>query len=250
MTNKIVTDYVSSRYIQDIDVNIVNCYLCNKPLNEKGTPDHIIPNHLFGEGDPERPKLKVHHECNNSKSKEDEWFVKHLQLRSSFNPDAEAELSKMIYKGMVEKSDAYIIGKKLHNYKLITAMFNKVIWGLELTHKGQKLQQMLVPKEDVVRFNKYLETMCRGLFIRNVQLSNPPIPKMILAQYAYLDLKNNEMPFINTIKNLLDASKSSTFGQQWGNRILYVGSRVTESADKGFVFIQFYSQFGVLATFN
>lgn len=226
-----------------------DCYLCGKPLNQPTTPDHIIPVSLFIKGDPHRPKLIVHDKCNNLKSKEDEWFVRQLQIRSAFNPEVEKEFSKMMDKALSEKKDAYIIGKKLHSYKLAKTLFDKVIWGLEIKHKGQSLKQMKISKEDVNRFNKYVETMARGLFIKNVEGARPAVPDLILKQYADLELRGQQDGFIESIKQFIDGSTRTRFGQMWGDRISYIGSRVQETPNKGFVFIQFYTQFCVLATF-
>lgn len=230
--------------------DITNCYLCGLELDSTSVSDHIIPDKLFPPNSPHRPQLQVHDKCNNQKSKEDEWFIKHLQLRSSFNPEAERELSKMIEDGIKEKPDAYIIGKKLHSYKLTKTIFNKVSWGLELDHKGQKLKQIELHKDDVSRFSQYVETMCRGLFIRNVPSSNPPVPELILRQNADLELRGKVDGFIKSIDGFIEASRSTHFGQIWGNRILYIGSRVAETPDKGFLFLQFYSQFCILAMFK
>lgn len=227
----------------------VECYLCEKQLDDTSTPDHIIPNNLFLKGDPHRPKLMVHHKCNDLKSKEDEWFVRQLQIRSAFNPQAEKELSKMMDKAQTEKKDAYIIGKRLHSYKLAKTLFNKVIWGLEVKHKGQSLKLMKISKEDVDRFNKYIETMARGLFIKNVEGARPAVPDLILKQYTDLELRGQQDEFIKNIKHFIDSSTNTRFGQVWGNRISYIGSRVQETPNKGFIFIQFYSEFCVLATF-
>jgi hypothetical protein len=226
------------------------CYLCNQELRGDVSPDHIIPDELFVKGDPHRPKLSVHQKCNNLKSKEDEWFVKQLQLRCSFNPEAKFEFSKLIHKAKNEQPDAYLIGKKLHNLKLATGIFKNITWGWELKHGEQNLMQMQISEKDSLRFRKYLDTMCRGLFIINVKGSNPGTPELFQSQYAYAELKRKDEPFVNTVRSLIESSKSSVFGQWWNKRISYVGSRVKESPNNGFVFIQFYLQFGVLAFFK
>lgn len=226
------------------------CYICGKKLDNNPTPDHIIPDELFKKGDPERPKLLVHHECNNLKSKEDEWFVKQLQIRCSYNPEAEREFTKLIEKAKIERSDAYIVGKELHNYKLALGIRKNISWGWELKHNGQSYMQMRISEKDVNRFRRYLENMCRGLFIRNITGSNPHTPEIIQSQYAYAELKGKDVPFVETIRKLIDTSKASIYGQRWNERISYIGSRVKESPNKGYVFVQFYLQFGALAVFK
>lgn len=245
-----ISDYAQIRYLDEIDKEIAKCYLCGEALETEETFDHIIPNELFSKSDPHRPKLLVHHNCNNLKSKDDEWFVKQLQLRSSFDPLAEKQISTLLQKAIDERPDAYIVGKKLHNYKLAKGMFDNVTWGLELKHGDRDLMQMKFSVEDSTRFRRYLENMCRGLFIRNVPLTEPPIPELIPVQNADLELRGKNIGFVESIKNFVNSSTGSNFMQQWGNRMTYIGSRVAETPNKGYLFIQFYSQFSILAVFK
>ena len=165
------SDYISIRYSEKIDPSkSTNCYLCSKPLDDKISPDHIIPNHLFNKNDPCRPKLYVHGKCNNLKSKEDQWFIKQIQLRSYFDQAAKKGFIKMMDKAVQEKPDAYIIGKKIPNYKLARGIFDNVSWGLEFSGG---LRQLKISKLNTLRFKNYVETMARGLFIRNVVGSRP-----------------------------------------------------------------------------
>jgi len=244
------SDYLSIRYSEKIDPQITNCYLCDKPLDTEITPDHIIPDHLFNKNDPHRPKLYVHHGCNNQKSKKDQWFIKQIQLRSYFDPRAERDFSKMMDKAKKEKSDAYIIGKKIPSYKLARGIFDKVVWGMEFKHGNQSFLQLKISHPNAVRFQQYVEIMCQGLFIRNVPSSKPPKPDLIMKQYANLELRDKVGGFMNTIKTLVKDAEGSKFGQRWGDRVSYIGSRVAETPNKGFLFVQFYSQFGIFATFR
>lgn len=226
------------------------CYLCRKSLNTSITWDHIIPDKLFHSNDPHRPKLRVHTLCNNLKSKEDEWFIKQLQLRSSFNKEAESEFNKTIDKAINEKRNAYIIGENVRNFKFAKTLFAGISWGLELQHGNQTLMQMKIPEENIARFRQYVETMCRGLFMLHVANSNPSTPKLIMRQNAYLEVKGVAPDVTRSIQNLIENSRGTQFGQIWGNWITYIGSRVKETPDKGYVFVQFYSQFWILATFT
>ncbi len=226
------------------------CYLCDEPLDSTATSDHIIPNHLFKPGDPHRPKLPVHYACNNLKSKEDEWFVKQLQLRSAFDKGAEEEFSKLMTKAIIEKPDAYIIGKKLHNYKLAKGMFEGIEWGFELPYKDEALMQFKIPKNIAERFGKNVEDLCTGLYIRNIPSSKPSRPEIMLTQDKKLAFNGKAEGFYNSIIGFMKASESSLFMQRWDSRIFYVGSRVAETPDKGFIFIQFYTQFNILAVFR
>lgn len=225
------------------------CYLCGKPLNSDSTPDHIIPRALFNPFDSDLPQLPVHSKCNNLKSKEDEWFIRQLQFRASPNPNAEKEISNLLSKAIKEKSDAYVIGKKPRSYIFARGMFDPLIWGLELPHNGKVLKQVQLPKSNVERFKKYIETMCRGLFILKVPMANPGIPELVQKQYALLEMKGKDIIFVNGIRKLIESSKGSLFGQQWGDNVLYVGSRVNSTPNKGYIFVQFYSQYGILAYF-
>lgn len=181
---------------------------------------------------------------------DDEWFVRHLQIRSSFNPDAEQKVSRLLEKATYEKKDAYIVGKKVRNYKLARGMFDGIIWGMELKHKGQGLKQIKIPQKDVERFLAYIKTMCRGLFIKNIMGAQPSEPEIIVRQYVDLELRNTENTFIEPVKKLIESAKGSNFGQRWGNWISYIGSRVKETPNKGYLFVQFYSQVGILAFFK
>lgn len=226
------------------------CYLCNKKLNGKVSRDHVIPDELFNKDDTYRPKLTVHYNCNNPKSKEDEWFVKQLQLRSSFNIDAFNKFSIMMDKAIDEKKDAYLIGKNLHNYKLARGMFNEVAWGLEFNHLGQDFQQMRFSIKAHDRFYNYFENLCRGLFIYNIPNSYPNMPKLIVKQYRDLNLKNKYRGFMEIVNNLFRLSGSNLFGQRWGDRIIYFGSRVIENPSKGFICVEFYKEVVALAYFK
>ena len=226
------------------------CYLCNKKLEGKISSDHVIPDKLFTKEDPNRPQLYVHHSCNDLKSKEDEWFMRHLQLRCSTNPKAELEFSKMMDKAIIEKQDAYIVGKKLRNYKLVRTMLDDVRWGIELYHNGKHLKQFIINEEETNRFESYIKKMCLGLFIFNVENSQPTLQSLILKHYAGLDLSYKKSNFFEEINKIFILSERYRFGQQWGDKILYFGSRVQETKNKGFIFIQFYSQLGILASFE
>lgn len=229
---------------------IKKCYLCNLPLDTDYDWDHVIPTELFHSKDPHRPKLPVHKQCNNLKSKDDEWFIKQLQFRCSFNKEAEKEYSILLNTAIKEIPDAYIIGKKPRNYIFAKGMGEKLLWLFSIEHNGQTMEVARINEEDSARFEKYIRTMCRGLFIKNIPFSNPKIDKLTYKSYPYLELKGGRTQFINKMKDLFELSKTSRFGQKWKDRILYFGSRVKESPDKGFVFIELYSQFAILAWFK
>ena len=109
---------------------------------------------------------------------------------------------------------------------------------------------MKIDEDNANRFQRYVETMCRGLFILSVPGSKPSAPELIMKQYADLELKGKVTDFVSGVENLVAMSRDSKFGQHWGNRISYIGSRVKENPNKGFIYVQFYSQFGILAFFR
>jgi hypothetical protein len=242
--------YTSIRFPEIGDLGLKACYLCGKALSSETTPDHIIPDVLFDKGSPSKPKLPVHHDCNNQKSMEDRWFTKHIQLLSAFDSRAEDEFSVMMNKAKDEKRDVYMVGKKLRNYKLARTMFDDAIWGLELRYEGKSLLQLQISPSEAARYKKYLQTMCRGLFIRNVPFSNPSTPELIAKQYVDLELRGKGVGFMDSIKSFVDGSRDSKWGQWWDGKISYIGSRVAETPDKGYLFVQFYSQVGILAVFK
>ena len=52
------------------------------------------------------------------------------------------------------------------------------------------------------------------------------------------------------LDELLNGSKDSIFGQSWNDKILYLGSRVAETPNKGYIFVEFYKQIGTLGFFK
>src|SRR3989338_2011837 len=187
-------------------MDVIDCYLCGLPLDSNTTQDHIIPDKFFKKIDPHRPQLRVHFKCNNLKSMDDEWFVRQIQLRSSLNPDAENEFSKMMDKAIQEKKDAYIIGKQLHYYKLAKTIFNDVSWGIELEHEGQSLIQMKILKKNNDRLLPYLKKMCKGLYIKNVSDAKLNEPEITIKHYSDLEIRTNSSSFIKVIRNLINMS--------------------------------------------
>jgi hypothetical protein len=245
------SDYSSQNYFPNENEKLKICYLCNKILGDINiTLDHIIPATLFSKKDPFKPKLYVHHKCNNKKSFEDRWFVKQLQFRSSTNPEAENELSKLLDSAKSEIKDAYVIGKKVKNLKLARTLFDKIDWSIQVEHQGKELIYARLPESDVLRFENYVKFLCKGLFLRNVFDSNPNNPKIKHFQFVHQELKGTSVNSASVITDLFRSSSNTRFVQRWGERILYFGSRVKESDSNGFIYIQFYNQYGLLAVFD
>lgn len=227
------------------------CYLCKKKLSGKLSVDHIIPDRLFRKADPSRPKLRVHHDCNQGKSLDDQWFVKLIQLRCGFNKDAEQELHSFMDEAVNQNPDAHLIGKRPTKFVLAKKIFDRAIWGMDVISDGREMKMLELPKEDFPRFKSYIETMCLGLFLCRVEDANPRDPDVLLRQYAYLDLHGGRNKFIESIKNFIKISGPTLFGQRWGSgNLIYFGSRVAETANKGYIFMEFYREFGILASFE
>lgn len=243
-------NYLDNRFLSLEKLNIKDCYICGKALGIDVTPDHIIPTSLFRKDDPNRPKLPVHSICNNKKSKDDRWCVKFIQFYAGFSTEAQADFKKFMDKAYREKPYAYLIGQRNPNYKLAMKLFGNIKSGFEIKSGGDILHQFQVSPEAAERVSNWMKLVCRGLFIRNVLSAKPNLPKLQWNQYALSELKGQEQQFIAPIQRLIDRSNATSFGQQWGDRISYIGSRVSESPDKGYIFIHFYHQVGIFAGFG
>lgn len=227
------------------------CYLCDKKLDSDLSQDHIIPDRFFLKGDPERPKLLVHRSCNINKSLDDQWFLKVLHLKAGFNPDSAQKFSSFMDEAIQQKKEAYLIGGHSNRYKLARSIFDQSLSGLVLIHQGQNIFQIKLSPRVSTRFEKYLKTMCRGLFISNVMGAHPNEAIIIARQYVDLDLHGGRSIFFNPVQSLFSSSQSTIFGQRWLNgRVMYFGSRVAETANKGYVFVEFYGELGILAAFS
>lgn len=226
------------------------CYLCGKQLQEPLSEDHILPDNLFTKGDPNRPKLLVHHACNQSKSMDDQWFAKMVLLRCGFDARAEKKFSEFMDEAIRQKSDAFLIGKRPTEYVLAKKIFDQAKWGLEFIKDGRELKLLELPGVEKDRFIGYLKNLFKGLYLLKVEGANPSEPEILASkQYADLDLRGDREVFFAPIKSLYKPRDPNIFGQRWGN-ILYFGSRVSETPDKGYVFIEFYGELGILAAFD
>lgn len=232
-------------------LDVVVCYLCERPLGEKSTIDHIIPKSLFTAESPSPPKLPVHFTCNNSKSTDDEFYGHFIRLMASTDARASAELGKIINKADREKKYANLIGvgRRVRNYKLALTVFLPLIQGLDVQSGNNVYTQFKIPPEHQDRLNNYVSDMCRGLFMRNVKGAVPNKPKLVWHDFAMSGLRGN-LGFGTIIDGLVAAASSTVFGQEWGDRIRYSGSRVVESGNKGYVYIEFFGKVGILAQFT
>jgi hypothetical protein len=245
-------DYAEQNAVKNI-VNISQCYLCGERLTDDIVMDHVIPSSLFKKGSPNRPKLPVHDGCNNAKSKDDEWFIRHVSLLSGLNEEAFSGLEKFISKAEAQKMH---IGKdvsrrQIHELKLAQTLLDKNTWGYRSVIDGETLHLLNIGEDNVVRSDKYIKQICRGLYLLNVPGSNPTIrPKLAGMQFVKGIKDGSYESYKNSIVTLIQSSTASGFSQEWPDRIIYHGSRVSESQDKGYLYIEFYGEVGYLAGFG
>lgn len=246
-------EYSDRNYIQDVsDVKL--CYLCGKQLNDDKKSDHVIPNKLFSSGSPNRPQLPVHHVCNNGKSKDDEWFIRQINLLCGLNEDAAQNTEKLLKKAELQRPNGYIEGKahEIRDYKIAVSLLDGHNWGeKQVQNNGETLYLLNLNKDNGIRTSAYVKQMCRGLYMKNVPDSNPTTkPRLTGIQYAHASHEGRYQQFEDSVKNLIQNTSSSGFFQRWSDCVFYYGSRVVESPDKGFVFIEFYGEVGYLAMFG
>ncbi len=243
------SDYWELNYKQLVKDNLKLCYLCGNELSGEVSPDHIIPTGLFAKGSPKRPQLMVHHACNNSKSFEDEKFIRQIQLAGSLNPEAEAEAIKLLKKAQAQKPNAYIIGKshELRDYKKAVGLLNKTSWGMQIVVDGGVKSALHFGEDNTEMVANYMKRLCRGRYIRNVPDATPVIPHLRGVQYAAAKLTGKLEEF-TTPTNIL--MQQCGYGQQWGGRVRYGGNFLSSDINKGFVFVEFYGEVAYLAMFE
>jgi hypothetical protein len=244
--------YVEIRHPKTSDLNLTFCYLCNKQLGKETKSDHVIPNSLFTKGSPFRPQLLVHNNCNNLKSKDDRFFVKQIQLMCSLNPKAGGQFMEFLKKAQVQKEKAFLVGKskEIPDYKLARSLLEKNTWGWKVWHNQQELHAIPIPEANQKRMTNYMKNMCRALFVRNVPGAKPKDPEIIWIQYKNPLAKQDTPSFIDSVKKLVDGSSGTKFSQDWIGQVMYVGSRVIESENFGFLYLEFYNTIGILAAFS
>ena len=246
-------DYSDRNYMQDTS-NVKLCYLCGLELNYDRKSDHIIPNKLFSNGSPSRPQLPVHHACNNGKSKDDEWFIRQVRLLAGLNEVASQDVEKLLKKAELQRPEGRIEGKayEIRDYKMAVSLLDEHSWGHKQVQKnGETLYLLNVGKKNANRTSAYIKQLCRGLYMLNVPDSSPTkTPKLVGMQYAQASHEGKYEPFEKSVTNLITNTSTSGFFQRWSDCVFYYGSRVVESADKGFVFIEFYGEVGYLAMFG
>ena len=231
------------------------CYICSQPLGNNITSDHIIPNGMFKPEDKNRPQLMVHKDCNNQKSKDDRWFAKKMLFMCSTNPEAESELINFLNLADSQKPKAYLLGQPkgtLKDYKLARTIFEEYYDGMEYSVGNQQLvsfkRKPHLGQDD--RLINYVKLMLRGLYVLNVPGSQPNSPSIRWLIYDDLNLRGKLNSTFNGLKSLFAASETTRFTQQWGYRLFYIGSKVAESDNKGYIYMEFYERIGLMAKFE
>lgn len=169
----------------------------------------------------------------------------------STNPKAENLFNAFLAQATKEQNNAYIIGKSsaVKNFRLAKTLLKEVSWGLQIQSKGSSpLYTMRYSKKQQQEVSDYIKTLCRGLFIRNVDKANPGIPELHFFDYHRLALLGKESA-LDPIKRVI-AVNGGNFVQQWSGYVSYFGSLVAESKSKGYVYIQFYDSVGFWAIFK
>jgi len=243
------------------DVNFIRnaspastCYICGKTLDSKTTKDHIIPRSIFHKDCGERPYLPVHKHCNTGKSLDDEKFVIRIQLMCNWKPQAQQDVLPFLEVANQEASDAYLVGRRVRNYKLKRTIAKEFTQDYQAVINGQHLVQVRLSDEHVDAMKQYAVKMAYGLLLRNMPDATVDINKIDYRWYDYFSLNNRGL-FQSNMENigrlLQTASKHDLlFGQAWEGLVEYYGSKTNESGSSGFIYIEFYKAIGIWVNFG
>ena len=247
--------YSESNHPKYEDLNVEICYLCGKPLLEPVSKDHIIPNTIFEKGSGHRPQLPVHASCNSDKTLLDQRFKFRVLTMSSLDETAgEILKNELLIPANLQKADAGIVGKskQIREYKLAKTLAKDFQHQLDLIVGGEEIVQIKGSDKHVAELNKYASKMCRGLFMRNIPGSNPGRAKLYWIDKKRMALNGDQLKRImEPIKMLIDgaAVEKKLFAQIWPN-LSYLGSERSDVKNAGFVWVEFYNTFGVIAYFR
>lgn len=248
-------EYSESNHPKFEDLKIGICYLCGKQLSGITNKEHIIPNNMFAKGSEHRPQLLVHQSCNNGKSMVDERFKIRMLTMSSLDPKAaEVLTNELLIPANLQKMDAGLIGKsnQIRDYKLARTIAKDFEHQFDLLVNGQKIVQVRASNKHVAELNGYASKMTRGLFIRNVPGSSPGRVKLYWIDKKRMALNGDQLQrTMEPLKSLIDGARSQgkLFAQVWPN-IGYLGTESSDVKNAGFVWVEFYNTFGVVAFFR
>lgn len=249
-------EYIELRHPKRLDNDI--CYVCGEPRDGEKSKDHVLPQKLFPTGCGNRPYMLVHHECNNSKSKDDKKFVLRMQVQCNRNELAQSEMFNFVRKGNQEYVDAHLIGNnngpyQLRNYKLKNTITNQMSKRLDFIYGNEHMVEVQFADEHVEFMEKYLKTMARGLFMRNVPTSNPNMEHIQLLQLNYhmLHMRGHLHESMQPIKHTLAGAQANgtLFGQVWKGVVEYYGGKTNKEGTSGWVYIVFYNAYAVWVHF-
>lgn len=247
--------YTENRHPSLDSLNIERCYLCGKELESDSTLDHIIPTasgQIFAVGSGSKPCLPVHRACNALKSKDDEFYIRHIQLACSNHPDAGKSFAHFLDKATAEKPNAYLVGTSatVRNYKLAKSLIDADRPALLVRQGNEELPNVPLKKENVQRVEQYVQTMCRGLFIRNVRGCWPGVPRLAWMQYRRGAIEGKYEAFTQGVQEMIRAGGASVFSQHWPGRVFYAGCALPENQDLGFIFLELFGEVGYFAVFQ
>lgn len=247
--------YTENRHPELSSLNIDKCYLCNENLGNDSTIDHIIPGspgQIFEVNSSRKPCLPVHKICNDAKSKDDEFYMRHIQLACSNHPDAAKSFAHFLEKAIAEKPNAYLVGRdtSLRNYKIAKSLIDTERPAIYVRQKGQEMPSVPLKEENVERVHRYVQMMCKGLFVRNVPGSWPSLPRMEWMQYRRGDIEGKYIGFSTGVKDIIRAGGTRVFSQHWADRVFYAGFSLPEHNNLGVIFVELFGEVGYLAAFQ
>lgn len=228
------------------------CYICKQKLGHPAQldKDHIIPNTFFSSGDKDRPKLSVHKNCHDSKkSMDDRWFVKRIQLMSSTHPEAKVGIDEFLRKAGKQRKDAFVIGKRISDYKLAKTVFNDLTEGIHIQSKGEEFVYLQIDGANKKRFNDYVTNMCIGLYMYYIADALPNTPTLQFINLPVLQIQGKKQEVLEKIAEPINKYGPNFVGK-WSDRLYILGQRVKETSNKGYLYCEFYSCIGILAVFR
>lgn len=230
-----------------------SCYVCSKPLDGKTTKDHIIPQALFHKDCGDRPYLLVHKRCNNGKSLDDEKFVIRIQLMCNWRSQAQQDVLPFLEIANQEATDAYLVGRRVRNYKLKRTIAREFKEEYQAYINGQHLVQVRLGDEHVRAMKRYAIKMAYGLFLRNVPGAMPDMNKVLYMwlDYYHLNMRGLFESSMERVKHTIQSASHDDmlFGQAWEGLVEYYGGKTDAMGTAGFIYIEFYKAIGIWVHF-
>lgn len=243
----------SERNIVDYNkLEYLRCYVCDKFLIGTSSRDHIIPKAIFSNHSAEnRPTLRIHPACNNdTKSREDRWFSKHLLLRAQGDPATHQGITDFLHSADRGRSDVDGIAsdkKAFADFKLAnTILTNNSTAYLRSTETGDHQPFMRYSAEAISREENYIRLISKGLIIRNASLARVNVDdEVTISQYSGLRAEGLFDNYMRDLSKLFLSDIDNCFVQSWGDRATYI-----VSPRYRMVFIEFWKQVGYFTSFD